>query len=97
MTKPPERKIVGKVTKEERNEIRALFERKNGLAELFKVVSVDNDEGKMLYEKIVADMGEVTTKFNAWWSDMSKKHKWEGSNWQIDFNTCEIIISKDKS
>ena len=32
------RKVVGQVTPEERNEIQALFERKNGLTELAKIV-----------------------------------------------------------
>jgi CXXX repeat modification system protein len=100
MTVSSEKKIVGKVTNEERDEIRALFERKNGLTELFQTISVNNEEGNMLYERIVADMGKVTTKFKAWWSDMSQKYDWEGlpgHNWEIDFNTCDIfiIIKKD--
>ena len=37
------RKVVGQVTPEERNEIQTLFERKNGLAELAKIVSADNN------------------------------------------------------
>ena len=48
------RKVVGQVTPEERTEIQALFERKNGLAELAKIVSADNNE---LYEKLVKDIG----------------------------------------
>ena len=38
------RKVVGQVTPEERAEIQALFERKNGLTELAKIVSADNTE-----------------------------------------------------
>ena len=63
------RKIVGQVTPEERAEIQALFERKNGLAELAKIVSTDNNE---LYEKLVKDMGETTAKFQNWW--YGKRH-----------------------
>jgi len=58
------RKVVGQVTPEERDEIQKLFERKNGLAELAKIVSADNNE---LYEKLVKDMGETGTKFQKWW------------------------------
>ena len=48
------RKIVGQVTVEEKNEIQSLFERRNGLNELAKIVTADNTE---LYEKLVKDMG----------------------------------------
>ena len=54
------RKKVGQVTPEEKNEIQTLFERRNGLTELAKIVTSDNDE---LYEKLVKDMGETGTKF----------------------------------
>ena len=54
------KKIVGQVTVEEKNEIQILFERRNGLNELAKIVTADNTE---LYEKLVKDMGETGTKF----------------------------------
>ena len=44
------RKVVGQVTIEERNEIQQLFERRNGLNELAKILTADNHE---LYEKLV--------------------------------------------
>ena len=50
------RKVVGQVTIEERNEIQQLFERRNGLNELAKILTADNHE---LYEKLVKDMGET--------------------------------------
>lgn len=56
-------KLVGTVTTEEKNEIQQLFERRNGLNELAKILSVDNAE---LYEKLVKDLGETKTKFQAW-------------------------------
>jgi len=90
------RKVVGHVTPEERNEIQTLFERKNGLAELAKIVTADNNE---LYEKLVKDMGETGTKFQTWWNCMAEKYKWESTekgNWEINFETCEIyLIDKD--
>ena len=36
------RKLVGQVTPEEKNEIQSLFERRNGLNELAKVITADN-------------------------------------------------------
>ena len=86
------RKIVGQVTVEEKNEIQTLFERRNGLNELAKIVTADNTE---LYEKLVKDMGETGTKFQNWWDRMSQKYQWESSdngNWEIDFDTCEITL-----
>ena len=86
------KKVVGSVTVEEKNEIQALFERRNGLNELAKILTVENNE---LYEKLIKDMGETGTKFQFWWNRMSAKYQWEsvdGGNWEIDFDTCEIYL-----
>ncbi len=86
------RKIVGKVTPEECAEIQALFERKNGLTELAKIISADNTE---LYEKLVKDMGETGMKFQQWWDANAKQYGWEShpkGNWEINFQTCEITL-----
>ncbi len=89
------RKLVGQVTPEERNEIQLLFERRNGLNELAKILSVDNTE---LYEKLVKDIGETGTKFQSWWNRMAEKYMWESKengNWEINFETCEILLVGD--
>ena len=86
------KKLVGQVTPEEKNEIQALFERRNGLNELAKILSADNTE---LYEKLVKDMGETGTKFQGWWDRMSAKYQWESAengNWEINFETNEIYL-----
>lgn len=86
------RKLVGQVTPEERVEIQMLFERRNGLNELAKILTSDNAE---LYEKLVRDMGETSTKFQAWWTRMSQKYQWESrenGNWEINFDTCEVFL-----
>lgn len=85
-------KVVGQVTEEEKNEIQTLFERRNGLNELAKIVTADNAE---LYEKLVKDMGETGTKFQNWWDRMSQKYQWESAengNWEVNFDTCEITL-----
>lgn len=85
-------KKVGSVSEEERNVIQALFERRNGLNELAKVLTPDNAE---LYEKLVTDLGKTGTEFQNWWSRMSAKYGWEGAedgHWEIDFATCEITL-----
>lgn len=90
------RKIVGRVTLEETNEIRTLFERKNALAELAKIISADNTQ---LYEKLIKDVGETGTKFQSWWDAKSKHYGWEShpnGNWEVNFETGDItLIIKD--
>lgn len=86
------KKEVGSVTAEERDEIQTLFERRNGLAELAKILTADNAE---LYERLVKDMAETSAKFQNWWNKMSEKYSWESSpegNWEIDFNECTIYL-----
>lgn len=84
--------LIGHVTEEERDEIQALFERRNGLNELAKILIPENDE---LYERLVKDMGETGTKFQNWWERMATKYKWESAldgHWEINFDTCEITL-----
>ncbi len=86
-------KTVGKVTEQERDEIQTLFERRNGLNELAKILTPDNAE---LYERLVKDLGETSTKFQAWWDRMATKYEWEsaeGGNWEIDFDSCAIVLN----
>lgn len=86
------KKLVGHVTPEERNEIQTLFERRNGLNELAKILTADSTE---LYEKLVQDMGETGAKFQGWWDKMAEKYQWESTdcgNWEINFDTCEIYL-----
>ncbi|WP_419544821.1 CXXX repeat peptide modification system protein [Odoribacter laneus] len=85
------KKMVGKITEQECDEIQKLFERKNGLNELAKIVK--NDDA--LYEKLVVDMGVTSIKFQKWWNDMAAKYQWESrenSNWEVNFDTCEIYL-----
>ena len=87
-----EKKQIGKVTPEERNEIQTLFERRNGLNELANILKIDNEE---LYEKLVKDLGDTGIKFQNWWDRMAEKYQWvsaENSSWEINFDTCEIYL-----
>ena len=86
------KKEIGYVTLEERDEIQALFERRNGLNELAKILTAENTE---LYERLNKDMGETSTKFQNWWNQMGEKYQWESAdngNWEIDFNDCKIYL-----
>ncbi len=86
------KKEVGRITEQERDEIQLIFERRNGLTELAKILSADNAE---LYERLIKDMGETSTKFQQWWNVMGDKYQWESAengNWEIDFNNCTIYL-----
>lgn len=86
------RKLVGQVTLEEKNEIQFLFERRNGLHDLAKIITADNVD---LYEKVVKDLGDTGSRFQKWWNDMSQKYEWEGAengSWEIDFNNGDIYL-----
>lgn len=83
---------VGQVTPEEKDEIQALFERRNGLNELARILTADNDA---LYNKLIKDMGETGTRFQDWWNRMGEQYQWDSApdgNWEIDFNTCKIYL-----
>ena len=66
------KKLVGKVTEEEKNEILSLFERRNGLNELAKILMVEHET---LYEKLVRDLGNTGLKFQKWWDIMAAKYQ----------------------
>ncbi len=86
------RTIVGKVSPSERDEIQALFERRNGLEELSRLLTPENEA---LYEKLVRDMGQTSIRFQGWWDRMSAKYGWQSSptgRWEINFETCEITL-----
>lgn len=86
------KKVIGRVTEDEKNEVQTLFERRNGLNELSQILTVENEA---LYEKLVKDLGETGTKFQNWWNRMGEKYNWEsaeGGIWEINFETCEIYL-----
>jgi len=95
MDKKAKSQVVGKITEVERDEIKSLFERKNGLAELFKGIQ----ESSPLYDRVVQDMGATATRFQKWWDEKSRQYKWKGTaghHWEVDFETCEILLKKDR-
>ncbi len=91
---------VGRVSPKERDELQALFERKNGLIELTHSLVPDGSSpmaNELFYEKIVADLGRATTLLQQWWDDKAKAYGWEsrsGWRWTINFKTGEIFLQK---
>lgn len=89
------KKLIGSVTEQEKIEILQLFERRNGLAELAKIITAENDA---LYQKLVKDMGETATKFQQWWDHMAEKYRWErvdNGNWEINFENNDIFLCEN--
>jgi CXXX repeat modification system protein len=96
---PIQKKCIGTVTPEERDNIRALYERRTALLELFKVLpDLEKKEADFLYEKIVNDLGQVTTRYNNWWSQLSLQYNWQNTNgmqWEVDFETCKVFLKNE--
>jgi CXXX repeat modification system protein len=89
------KKRVGQVSPQERDEMKATFERKNALVELFKTLADSDQVNSALYEKLVADLGKTTMRHNEWWAAMRKKYQWESApygRWEIDFDDCSIYL-----
>ena len=60
--------------------------------ELAKILTADNE---LLYEKLIKDMGETSSKFQGWWDRMAEQYDWEraeNGNWEIDFESCDIYL-----
>lgn len=86
------KKAIYQVTASERDEILSLYERQNGLNELAKILTIDNTE---MYERLVKDLGDTSTKAREWWDTLSSKYEWESDengHWEIDFNDCTIYL-----
>jgi len=86
------KEIVGKVTIEERDEIKRLFGRKNALIDLLKSV----EKGTTLYGNAMEDFIDTNEKFKNWWDVTAKKYGWKGigtAHWEINFDTCEIFLT----
>ena len=52
-------------------------------------------DNELLYEKLIKDMGETSSKFQGWWDRMAKQYDWEraeNGNWEIDFESCDIYL-----
>lgn len=97
-----ERRKISTVTPEEKDEIKALLERKNSLSELLSALSGSDCEelsNSNIYNRVVKDLGKVSSEFEGWWMEKSIKYDWEkikGCRWVIDFDTCDIYLQKHR-
>jgi CXXX repeat modification system protein len=93
-----EKKFLGKVTAKEKDEIRALFERRNALMELLRVLpGLEKTEADYLYEKLIKDFSQVNAQYHEWWQKVSQEYQWEnteGMQWEVEFDTCTVFLKK---
>jgi CXXX repeat modification system protein len=88
------KKRIGQVNEQEKEEIRVLHTRRNGLIELSKIIEVNNGN-RPQYERLLRDIVEAGICFQQWWDDMETKYQWEnhpGGNWEIDFQTNDVYL-----
>lgn len=88
------KKPIGRITRQEKNEIKALFFRsrsnKNLLMTLHDKDSFEFNEN--LFQKVTDENKLLNDKMQEWWSKKAFEYKWEGYSWYIDFNTNEIFV-----
>jgi CXXX repeat modification system protein len=89
------RKIVGKVTEEEKNRVQILHERKNALVSLLKSTAGHDDRLQALYDRLIADFAKTSADMEKWFKEMCEKYSWEShprGSWNVNFATCEIEL-----
>lgn len=87
------KKIIGQVTYEEKEQISSLFEKKVALENMLLM------DIKEIQNKVILDLHQINEKMQNWWYKMGLKYQWtveENAQWEIDFNTREIVLSKEK-
>jgi len=82
---------VGKVTVEERDEIRNIYEKINALRNLQLIVEEEN-----LYKKVEKYLQNVEKEFDEWWGEKARKYQWKSkddASWIIDFSSNDIFLT----
>lgn len=84
------KKIIGKVTEEEKQTIMRINSHRNSLEELLLVLPQDDE----LHKEASLDMDETMKKYQEWWNHGFEKYHWEKgeTDWKLLFETNEIVI-----
>lgn len=88
------KKVVGRVSEEEKNEIEVLFEHREALKSL--VSSLSDEvllEDAIVYDKYIAEIAEINYRYRSWWERMEMQYNWPKlpkEHLTIDFNTNEV-------
>ena len=97
-----EKKLVGRVTPEQRDEIRALFERWDSQKRRFQFFFPKENrdlsrEIQDIYDDMVISMEYMLLAIAQWWDDRGAEYQWEGresGRWEINFDTCEVFLNE---
>lgn len=76
------RKLIGKISQSEAEEIEPVVERLNGLEELLMIVT-----DKELSKKVEKEIFVLKEQCDAWWKEMSSNYKWDvplAKEWELD-------------
>lgn len=88
---------VGKVTKEEAASIKYFTNRKTELKQQLKrLIDMDKEELYCaLYDRIIQEMGEVSTACEQWWDAKYDKYQWAnivGDEIEIDYEDGQVYV-----
>ena len=91
-----ERKSVGKLTEQERDEIQHLNYRRQTLKTLFRSFAEEENEiNPGLYDKLIEDMTQTEQRYDTWFRQEAQQHGWDradGASWSVDFESCEVFL-----
>lgn len=83
--------MVGKVTDQEKEELKELFERKVALENL-KILNLD----ELLSIRINKDLEKNQFLMQEWWQNYATKYNWKGKgsdkHWELSFSSGEILL-----
>lgn len=80
---------IGTVLENEKKEIQNIYEKKNALENLIKVLSSEEND---LYEKVLNDYTQINTEYLKWWDKMFNKYNWPDGEYRINFKNNEICL-----
>ena len=86
-------KKVGEVLESEKQIIYDLYEKRNALVNLLKIL----DDTDKMWNDAVNILEFTRNKEKEWWKEKEQKYKWYGEtdkSWVINFRTNEIFLIK---
>ncbi|MCL6451463.1 MAG: CXXX repeat peptide modification system protein [Acetobacteraceae bacterium] len=91
------RVLLGTVTVEEAERLKAVFERKMALQGLVRALAdMPTRTSDELYERLVKDYGEVERGIRQWWEEIHRKYQWENppeATWSLEFSTRQVTLT----
>lgn len=92
------KRVVGKISESEKEEVIVLTERLSALKELR--LGIDNlDLNEIEIQKLLSKVEnrevETSTDLQKWWNDKYIKYHWEGeenASWEVDFHSSNVLL-----